>query len=44
MAFDATSVVFHIDDNYTGNIIKVSRAIYHSFGYKASELDNIANI
>jgi hypothetical protein len=38
MAFDKRSVVFHVNHEYKGKILSVSRAIYHTFGYTQLEL------
>ena len=38
MAFDKKSIIFHVNHEYKGKILKVNRAIYHGFGYTALEL------
>lgn len=38
MAFDKKSVVFHVNHEYKGKILKVNRAIYFAFGYSQLEL------
>lgn len=40
MAFDKKNVVFNVNHEYKGKILKVSRGIYHVFGYTQIELNN----
>ncbi|KAL4499680.1 hypothetical protein ABPG72_017220 [Tetrahymena utriculariae] len=38
MAFDKKSVIFHVNHEYKGLILKVNRALYHGFGYTSLDL------
>lgn len=44
MAFDKKSVIFHVNHQYKGRSLKVNRAVYRGFGYKALELTENVHI
>lgn len=44
LAFDKKSVIFHVNHEIRGRILKVNRAVYHAFGYSALELSGQVSI